>query len=128
MNRLIRLVALLSVLMASLIPGGYMVASAKDGSLTVRMCNTGDTSQRQVSRVDPDYETYLLLYGEVPETDADPVDEPCDMGPSPLGKLDSALILPAALIGDAPVQGLGRKVLTGIFPAALPPSTGPPAT
>ena len=105
-----------------------MFAAAEDGSVTVRMCNTGNTHQRQVSPADPDYETYMLLYGELPEPDADPAYEPCDMRPSPLGKLDTVLILPAALMGDAPVQGLGRKALTGIFPAALPPSTGPPAS
>ena len=104
-----------------------MFAAAEDGSVSVRMCNTGGIKQRQVSRADPDYGTYLLLYGEVPETGSDPADEPCDMGPSPLGKLGLPLALPDAVTGSAPLPGQDRKALTGIFPAALPPSTGPPA-
>lgn len=107
----------LAMLSLATAPAGFMPARASDGTLVLSICSASNPQAMTI--------TVPLRAAEEHEQDETEGDG-CDYGPA-TGFNQPKLFEFAALILSGPQQPAGLPgTLTGIFPASLPPSTGPP--
>ena len=128
MNRLGIFLAFFALILSGLVPQGYMVAKAENGSLTVRICSGTADSSRKISSDNPEHQTYELLFGNGADEDEDDDSDrsPCPMGTAPAAQMPDDIFLADFLMESvAPFTGI-LSLLAGIYPTGLPPSTGPP--
>tara|TARA_B100001179_G_C18594832_1_gene406686 strand:+ start:547 stop:936 length:390 start_codon:yes stop_codon:yes gene_type:complete len=120
--------AILALVSLVTTPFGYMPDRNGDGDLVLRIC--GGT---MVMKADaPDHAAMKALHGADDDDHGDHGDggeheTRCNYAVSGVAPPPHAPTLVAAVPAPAIVTPAIAKPLTGIFPAKLPPSTGPPA-
>jgi hypothetical protein len=125
--------AILALISVALTPFGYMPASAADGSFILRICD-GTVSMRDLpASLQGDHVavSHSAMKGSGEPAgqghDDDAHEVRCNYAITALADLPSSPQLALRLIEPQAVQAVLATPITGIFPAKLPPATGPPA-
>ncbi len=127
MIRSASLLAILAIVSLASMPFGYMPDRNADGALVLRICGGTMT----VAADAPEHAAMKVMHGEDhgghDGGNASEHETRCNYAVAGVAPLPNA----PALFVTAPLPAIDApaiaKPLTGIFPAKLPPSTGPPA-
>lgn len=129
--------AVFAIVSMALVPSGYMPARADDGTIYLMIC-PGSKAPAQPEPIDHAAMDHSQMdhasMGHAVQTDAHDdhdaagFDMRCDYSGGSLAPTPNAPVIGYAPLFWTPRQAYAPAPLTGIFPAKLPPSTGPPVS
>lgn len=125
--------AILALISAALMPFGYMPARAADGSFILRICDGTVSAQvpGQATHSNHVAAPHLAMKGSDvrarPGHDEAAHELRCNYAVTAVADLPSSPQIEVCPIEPQATEGVPATPITGIFPAKLPPATGPPA-
>jgi len=125
--------AILALISVALTPFGYMPASAADGSFILRICDGTVSAQGPAQAAQGDHvaASHSTMKGSddraEPGHSEDAHELRCNYAVTAVADLPRSPQAAARAIEPQAVQTVLVTPITGIFPAKLPPATGPPA-
>ncbi len=127
MLRALTLLSMLAIVSLASMPFGYMPDRAQNGAFVLRICD----GTMPMDHGAADEASAMAMHGgghatgESPDTSSDH-ETRCNYAVAAIASLPDSPVLPETVALPAMETPALPDALTGIFPARLPPSTGPP--